>query len=438
MSYQAKDKLKNILLKLEKIKKKQLEKYIDLKKMYDEAEKILNKAIETAERIKYGHLRSETLANIAMALAKAGRYDEAEKIIDKTVETTEKIGDHYLRSETLANIAMALAKAGKLDKAEKILNKAIETAERIKYDYLRSETLANIAMASAEIQGIKIMRKIEDRMKTLYDFLNYLDFYTVPELAIDIDLDYINNLMDFLEAISRLNKKIRDIIDSKPDLRIKMLNRIVESKNPILKLEILNEGYAHAYNLKIDLDGIEYSDIMSGTSVVRGMEKRIVEIPVKPYTTGEIPIKIYLDYMDGWNNKYTKTFNETILIRSGPKAVEKRRVIAGFPSELSNKYSDVEYIGRGGFARVYKAKRVDGLTVAIKIPISLDETSGKVFIRELTNWIRFDHMNIVKVYDFNILPIPYFEMEMSIHIFLSMEKVGSLFLQNVSQLYITF
>ncbi|GAB6135202.1 hypothetical protein JCM16307_07510 [Thermococcus prieurii] len=83
-----------------------------------------------------------------------------------------------------------------------------------------------------------------------------------------------------------------------------------------------------------------------------------------------------------------------------------------FPQELSNKYTDVEFIGRGGFARVFKAKRAsDGKVVAVKVPINLDEATGKSFIKELQNWANLRHPNIVELYDYNILPIPYLEME---------------------------
>ncbi|QDA31599.1 PEGA domain-containing protein [Thermococcus indicus] len=83
-----------------------------------------------------------------------------------------------------------------------------------------------------------------------------------------------------------------------------------------------------------------------------------------------------------------------------------------FPQELSNKYTDVEFIGKGGFARVFKAKRVnDGKVVAIKVPISLDEATGKSFVKELQNWAGLKHQNIVEIYDYNILPVPYIEME---------------------------
>ncbi len=83
-----------------------------------------------------------------------------------------------------------------------------------------------------------------------------------------------------------------------------------------------------------------------------------------------------------------------------------------FPPELAELYTDVEFIGKGGFARVFKAKRKsDGEIVAVKIPLSLDPVTGKSFLKEIENWTKLKHPNIVRVYDYNILPIPFFEME---------------------------
>jgi serine/threonine protein kinase len=82
------------------------------------------------------------------------------------------------------------------------------------------------------------------------------------------------------------------------------------------------------------------------------------------------------------------------------------------PPNLMKKYSEWDFIGKGGFARVFKAKRNDGTYVAVKIPLLLDESTGKSFIAELQNWTRLDHPNIVKVYNFNIMPTVYFEMEL--------------------------
>ena len=91
-----------------------------------------------------------------------------------------------------------------------------------------------------------------------------------------------------------------------------------------------------------------------------------------------------------------------------PKPVTPKQLLP----DLSDRYTESEFIGKGGFARVFKAKRKDGQFVAVKIPISLDESTGKAFIAELQNWTRLDHPNIVKVYNFNIMPSPYFEMEL--------------------------
>ena len=82
-----------------------------------------------------------------------------------------------------------------------------------------------------------------------------------------------------------------------------------------------------------------------------------------------------------------------------------------FPLELQSKYTDINYIDKGGFARVFKAVRKDNVTVALKIPISFDETTGKTFLKEIKAWEELKHPNIIGLYDMNIMPVPYFEME---------------------------
>lgn len=83
-----------------------------------------------------------------------------------------------------------------------------------------------------------------------------------------------------------------------------------------------------------------------------------------------------------------------------------------FPRELEGKYTGISVIGRGGIAYVYGANRKsDGKKVAIKIPISFDEMTGKCFLNEIQAWETLRHRNIVEVYGVNILPVPYVEME---------------------------
>jgi serine/threonine protein kinase len=83
-----------------------------------------------------------------------------------------------------------------------------------------------------------------------------------------------------------------------------------------------------------------------------------------------------------------------------------------FPRELENKYTDISFIGRGGIAWVFSAyRKTDGVRVAVKIPISFDEVTGKCFLNEIAAWETLRHPNIVEVSAVNILPVPYVDME---------------------------
>ena len=83
-----------------------------------------------------------------------------------------------------------------------------------------------------------------------------------------------------------------------------------------------------------------------------------------------------------------------------------------FPKELESKYTEIKYIGRGGIAWVFSARRkTDEIKVAVKIPISFDEITGKSFLNEIAAWETLRHPNIVEVTAVNILPVPYVEME---------------------------
>jgi len=95
----------------------------------------------------------------------------------------------------------------------------------------------------------------------------------------------------------------------------------------------------------------------------------------------------------------------------GSKRGTHSNFISSFPQELLNKYESLDFLGEGGFAKVFKAKRKsDGKIVAVKIP-RIDEKTSRTFIREVSTWLHLDHPNIVKLYDVDILPVPHLEME---------------------------
>ena len=93
------------------------------------------------------------------------------------------------------------------------------------------------------------------------------------------------------------------------------------------------------------------------------------------------------------------------------KKSEKRRIqIIAFPQELRTIYTPLDFLGEGGFAKVWKVQRKDGKIVALKIP-KLDEKTSKMFLKEVAAWLTLEHKNIVKLYNADILPVPYMEME---------------------------
>ena len=102
------------------------------------------------------------------------------------------------------------------------------------------------------------------------------------------------------------------------------------------------------------------------------------------------------------------------LPRSGGDALPPQEVQSGpqaIPESLASHYTASTLIGQGGFARVFKATKRDGSVVAVKVPIALDPSTGRSFIAEIQNWVHLDHRNIVRVIDYNILPVPFIEME---------------------------
>jgi len=83
-----------------------------------------------------------------------------------------------------------------------------------------------------------------------------------------------------------------------------------------------------------------------------------------------------------------------------------------FPEKLSGKYHDIQVIGSGGMAVVYKGTRnSDEKIVALKIPVYADETTGKTFLNEISVWRDLSHPHITEITDQNIFPVPYVELE---------------------------
>ncbi|NJE60193.1 serine/threonine-protein kinase [Thermococcus sp. 21S7] len=100
-----------------------------------------------------------------------------------------------------------------------------------------------------------------------------------------------------------------------------------------------------------------------------------------------------------------------VAVSDEPKDERRKEYSIPNVKALFSRYRDVEPVGEGGFARVYRARRMDGKVVALKVPYHLTEQAGRAFLREVTVWSGLRHRNIVELYDANIVPVPYIEME---------------------------
>jgi serine/threonine protein kinase/predicted amidophosphoribosyltransferase len=205
-----------------------------------------------------------------------------------------------------------------------------------------------------------------------------------------------------------------------------------------MAVQITNTGKAHAFFVTLSFSS-DFDTRRIKPITVEAGETQEVEIGIMPKTQGNIPLEVTMTYKDGNMREYKKTSEFWIDVQpahytphlfnperdmaqpplptpiprtSQPPQAKSGVTMRTLPPEMTEKYIESEFIGKGGFARVFKAKRRDGVYVAVKIPIDLDESTGKSFIAEMQNWTKFSHPNIVKIYDYNIMPIPYFEEEL--------------------------
>jgi len=353
------------------------------------------KAIEYAEKSKeiveeeirrYNHAKEqiEVSKDIVKSIKKLTSIPKAEELIEKA-ESALKIGN-YNNAVKFAEEAkkIALERKSEYDTAFKSISEAefaIEKAKEFCYcDTSEAEELLN--KARAEFEGGNYAQSISDARKS--------------------------------EEIAR---KIKE--ESKPEIEVVLPEKTFKPNYwKTLNLIVRNKGNAHAKAVKIEFSkevevkGLKELNINSG-------EEEKLSIVLKPKEAGDVPLEIKTTYKDADGKEYSAknpfmlNVTEPVEAKKEEERKRARKAHAFFPAELEHFYSDIEYIGEGGFARVFKAVRIkDGKEVAVKIPISLDPETGRAFTKEIVNWSRLKHENIVELCDMNILPIPYLEMEL--------------------------
>lgn len=272
---------------------------------------------------------------------------------------------------------------------------------------------------------------IQDKFRNLVNQVHR--FGAMPDLP-DPDRK-ITSLQELKKMIASLEKFLRE---AKPDLSVTLGHTSLSlSTWHKMKVQITNAGKAHAFFVTLAFSS-EFETRRIKPVTVEAGATQVVEIGILPRTKGDIPMEVTLHYKDGNNKEYSRDADFWMSVEtqrasphmfgdeeeyeppaapsSTPRSLQPPAsgpvTMHTLPPEMSAKYRDSEFLGKGGFARVFKAKRKDGQFVAVKVPIDLDEATGRSFIAEMHNWTKLSHPNIVKIYDYNIMPFPYFEEEL--------------------------
>ena len=273
--------------------------------------------------------------------------------------------------------------------------------------------------ALGELGDLNVVKHLESHIKSK-DYQNALKNGGNPEI--------IQAARDAIQKIRSREPSGESDLIKKPELTLSLdRTQLSAERWHKLGVTLTNTGLAHVENVAFAFSSEFETKGIKPISVKAGQSSR-TDISIIPKTVGNILLEITLTYKDIKGREY-KTVQEfwidviekgsiTSLLSETPSSPCQSD---SHPNPLhQNNSHQISLIGipnqnslaKAGSARVFKAKRKDGKYVAVKIPISMDSSTGKSFIAEMQNWTKLSHPNIVRLYDFNIMPMPYFEEEL--------------------------
>ncbi|NJF25679.1 DUF2341 domain-containing protein [Thermococcus sp. Bubb.Bath] len=357
------------------------EKYSEAASKYEEALKIAKEVGDKSlaemarERLsKANENLSEISSKVSALVSRAtqamaeGHYGEAVESLSEALALAERTGGTVSVEEirnkledakTRGEIARLVGDARKEKdhgKAIELYSQALELAEKLGDSSL-------MASLKAEIEE----RRKQWRLEVLRDGI---------EIALPRELPYNREVTLGVNVTNNLDETIEGLTIDLSDM---------------------------AAYFSMDAEKIEFPPIRPGRSL--GKDVKLV-----PQFKGDFEFNVGVSSSIG---ETTKTLRVKVGDYYSPGVFTPRPTTPkAAPDELEALYEDFQYVGEGGFARVFKARRKrDGKVVAVKIPKTLDPATGKAFVREISNWLHLKHTNIVELYDVNVIPIPYLEME---------------------------
>lgn len=192
-----------------------------------------------------------------------------------------------------------------------------------------------------------------------------------------------------------------------------------------VRISVRNNGGADALDVNFTFSPEFNTKWIRPKPVPAGEMVVFENIAIHPNKKGEVPLEITITFQDGNNRSYTEKSEFFIDVVDAPHYTPQPQGEGGaqpqtptnpdphFPAALRKLFRDETRIGKGGFAYVFRViKILDQKAVAVKVPISIDASTGKTFVTEMQNWTKMVHENIVRLYDYNIMPVAYFEMEL--------------------------
>lgn len=142
------------------------------------------------------------------------------------------------------------------------------------------------------------------------------------------------------------------------------------------------------------------------------IEVNVKVTPPESENTGKFPLNTGITHAPEIRDMESVTNLQTNITKNDfGKTNDINKFLPPIVEKLSKVYSHLEYIGGGGFADVYKAVALDGSTIAIKVPKELSDTGEETFFREIRNWEKLNHRNIIKLIRPKVDPVPHFQLE---------------------------
>ncbi|WP_245547865.1 serine/threonine-protein kinase [Methanothermococcus thermolithotrophicus] len=227
----------------------------------------------------------------------------------------------------------------------------------------------------------------------------------------------IKEILNEINAIERFLKNHREYLGEEYAKYQTTLNELRLK----VKLKEIENNVMDALTLKSDEEYLKARDLLKKSSNdIDKLEDEMINLKIKTFNSQITNLKNQINnelnfiknLLLGEDSSINAPYNSSSVNSSNPinQSFSGENELLNILNELLSKYQNPIKIGEGGFSHVFKVIK-NGKTVALKVPKELTEITGELFLREIGNWKKLKHINIVRLYYSNIYPYPYVEME---------------------------